>query len=181
MTQYICILRGINVSGQKKIKMADLKALFQGLGFSNVASYIQSGNVIFNSDIDDTKALQLEIEQAIQAQYTFDVPAIIRTSTQFKVMLKGLPFDNIDISKDGAQVLMTILAEQPTQQRIADIQQYVKSPERLVILDNTVYIHCPNGYGNSKLSNVFVEKKLGVAATTRNLKTINKLCEIASE
>jgi uncharacterized protein (DUF1697 family) len=180
MTQYISILRGINVSGQKKIKMADLKGLYQDAGFGDVETYIQSGNVVFTSDEIDVNGIQCAIEQAIKTQYGFDVPVIVRTSQQFHKMFKALPFDHIDIANDGSQVLLTILGEVPDSQLVQSIQQFVKAPEKLVVLGDTVYLHCPNGYGKSKLSNVFIERKLAVCATTRNLKTVDKLCQIAS-
>ncbi|NQZ12680.1 MAG: DUF1697 domain-containing protein [Algicola sp.] len=177
--KFISILRGINVSGQKKIKMADLKALYEGLGFSNVSTYIQSGNVLFECEQNDKSPLKTQIEQAITKAYSFDVPVDVRTVDEFKAVLANLPFDGIELEKDGTQVMVTFLAGEPHQDKIDAIATYVKAPEKLVVDGSVVYLHCPNGYGKSKLTNVFIEKKLAVCATTRNLKSVTKLCELA--
>ncbi len=182
--KFISILRGINVSGQKKIKMADLKALYESLGFCNVSTYIQSGNVLFeyNSECEqsDKAILKNQIEQAITKVYSFDVPVDVRTVDEFNAVLNNLPFDGIEVEKDGTQVLVTFLAGEPHQDKIDNIATYVKAPEKLVVDGSVVYLHCPNGYGKSKLSNVFIENKLLVSATTRNLKSVIKLCELAA-
>jgi uncharacterized protein (DUF1697 family) len=179
MHQYISILRGINVSGQKKIKMADLKALYQTLGFTDVTTYIQSGNVIFSSVIADKAQIKSILEQAIEKHYEFQVPIEIRTAAEFSQVLSALPFQDIEPERDGTQVMFTFLSAVPDESYVTAIQTYVVEPEKLVVDGQTVYLHCPNGYGKSKLSNVFIEKKLKVVATTRNLKSVIKLCELA--
>ena len=180
MNKYISILRGINVSGQKKIKMADLTALYQNLGLSDVVSYIQSGNLIFNSSVDNITELKSSLEQAISQQYGFDVPVEIRTQNQFCQVLSQLPFQDIVLEQDGSKVLVTFLSAKPCEVNISELLKHVSAPERLVVSDQIVYLHCPNGYGRSKLSNVFIEKKLKLIATTRNLKTVSKLVELSS-
>jgi len=178
--KYISILRGINVSGQKKIKMADLKVLYESLKLSNVITYIQSGNVIFDSAIKNKNTLKSIIEEAIKKQYHFHVPIILRTKTEFDQIIKNLPFKSIDVEKDGTIVLVTFLSSKPTKANLSDIQQYVKSPESLVIHNTEAYLYCPNGYGKSKLSNTFLEKKLDVEATTRNWKSIHKIIDLCA-
>ncbi|MFV1977275.1 MAG: DUF1697 domain-containing protein [Candidatus Scalindua sp.] len=178
--RYISILRGINVSGQKKIKMADLKSLYESSGFENVETYIQSGNVIFESSDKNTANLKKTIEDAIQKKYKFYVPVEIRTKLEFKNIIKNSPFGSIDLEKDGTKVLVTFLATKPAKNRITDVLKYVILPERLVIKGKEIYLYCPNGYGKSKLSNTFLEKKLGVKATTRNWKSVQKLYELSA-
>lgn len=180
MNNYISILRGINVSGQKKIKMADLTSLYQSLGLSDVISYIHSGNLIFNSQVDNKAELKANIEQAISQQYGFDVPVVIHRQSEFSQVLKQLPFQDIVLEQDGAKVLVTLLSEKPSDTNINELLKHVIPPERLVVSGQTVYLHCPNGYGRSKLSNVFIEKKLKLIATTRNLKTVSKLVDLSS-
>lgn len=171
----IAILRGINVSGHKKIKMADLKQMFEGMGYSDVATYIQSGNVIFNSEDNDSLALKQRIEEEIQKTYGFDVPVIIRTHNDLSDIINNTPCGSINVEADGTRYLLTMLAEVPDSDKVETLMSYVKEPEQLVVNGNNVYLYCPNGYGNSKLSNVFIENKLKVQATTRNWKTIHKL------
>lgn len=177
--KYISMLRGINVSGQKKIKMDDLKTLYQDLGLKNVETYIQSGNVVFDSTSKNKEKLKQNIENGIVTKYKFHASVEIRTNKDMDNIIKANPFGPIDIEKDSKSVYVTFLSERPPKERMAEIHRYVKKPEKLVVKDSTVYIYCPTGYGKSKLSNNFVEQKLKVKATTRNWKTVNKLFEMS--
>lgn len=179
MNKYISILRGINVSGQKKITMADLKALYEQIGCHNVITYIQSGNVIFTSDLDDVSALIQQIEQAIFTQFSFDVPVQVFTVQTFNDALKQLPFNEVSAEQDGAQVMFTFLSGPCEPDTFAEVEKLADASERIHLINNVIYIHCPNGYGKTKLSNNMIEKKLNVSATSRNLKTVVKLCELA--
>lgn len=179
MNKYISILRGINVSGQKKIKMAELTALYESLGFQNVVTYIQSGNVIFDSTVQNEEELRDMIERAINERFKFDVPIVIRTNQAIKSIIDHSPFGPIDLAKDGTKVLLTFLSAEPAKEKISEIQTYVAEPERLIIKGKEAYLHCPNGYGKTKLTNTFLEKKLEVDATTRNWKTVHKLFELS--
>ncbi|HPI96996.1 MAG TPA: DUF1697 domain-containing protein [Gammaproteobacteria bacterium] len=171
----VAILRGINVSGHKKIKMEDLKKMFEDSGCTDVTTYIQSGNVIFNSEIDNNSELKQILEKAIKDTFGFDVPVIIRSHEDLQNILNNTPCGSINLEADGAKYLLTMLAEAPDTDKVETLMSYVKEPEQLVVKEENIYLYCPNGYGETKLSNVFIEKKLGVQATTRNWKTITKL------
>ncbi len=177
--KYISILRGINVSGQKKIKMADLKALYEELGFASVITYIQSGNVIFESN-DDKDHLKLRIEKAIEEKYGFYVPVDIRTNQEIEQIINYCPYEEAGIEENGTKILVTFLLSTPSSAKVDEIKKYVVPPERLTVHGSEVYLYCPNGYGRSKLSNVFLENKLGVRATTRNWKSVQKLYELST-
>lgn len=179
--KYISILRGINVSGQKKIQMSVLKSLYGLLGFQNVVTYIQSGNVIFDATVKNKTDLKAMIEKAIEEKYKFHVPVEIRTNREFANIVKSCPYDSIYLAEDGTKVLVTFLSSNPTRAKVADVMKYVFAPEKLVIRGKEVYLYCPNGYGKSKLSNTFLENKLGIEATTRNWKSIHKLYELSIE
>jgi uncharacterized protein (DUF1697 family) len=179
LKKYISLLRGINVSGQKKIKMVDLKTLYETLGFTDVLTYIQSGNVIFNSEIKDKFELITKLEEAVQTRYCFHVPVQICTLNDLNDVLSKLPFKNLNADEDGAKVYISFLSEKPATEKVPALQTHVVEPEKLVVNDQIVYLYCPNGYGRTKLSNTFIEKKLGVAATTRNLRTVAKLSTLA--
>ncbi len=168
---YISLLRGINVAGVKKIKMADLKALYLSLGFKDVVTYIQSGNVIFKSD----NCSPIMIKEAIKTRYGFEVPVQIREANTFKTLIDNCPFKELDLVEEGTRVMVTFLEEKPTKENINTLLSYVKESERVVVSGQEVYLHCPNGYGKTKLNNTFLEKKLGVGATTRNWKSVCKL------
>lgn len=177
--KYISILRGINVSGQKKILMADLKDLFTGLGFTNVLTYIQSGNVIFETNVKNKTELNVIIEKAIKEKYNFNVPLIIRTNKEINSIIKAFPFESVDLSKDESKVAVAFLDSIPAQENVTALLTYVKEPERLGVIGKNVYLYCPNGFGRTKLSNNFIEKKLNIIATSRNWKSVNKLFELS--
>ena len=176
----ISILRGINVSGQKQIKMADLVNLFESLGFNEVTTYIQSGNVIFSGDDSDLESLKIQIEEAIERTFHFHVPVILRTHDDLSRIIHACPFGEIDANRDGTKYLVTFLSSEPSEDKIIEIGEFVIAPERLEVINREVFLYCPNGYGKSKLSNTFLEKKLGVFTTTRNWKTVLKLRELSS-
>ena len=173
--KYISILRGINVSGQKKIKMSELKSLYELLGFQNVVTYIQSGNVIFDTAVKKKTDLKAMIEKAIEEKYKFHVPVEIRTNREIANIIKNCPFGSVDLVENGTKILVTFLASNPSEAMIADVLKYVVAPEELVVRRKEVYLYCPNGYGKSKLSNTFLEHKLGIETTTRNWKSVHKL------
>ena len=177
--KYVSILRGINVSGQKKMAMNDLRSLYELLGFQNVVTYIQSGNVIFEATVKNKTNLKVKIEEAIKKKYKFHVPVEIRTNRELENIIKNIPFGSVDLLEDGTRIFITFLSSKPLAVKVAEIKKYVVAPEKLVVRGIEVYLYCPNGYGKSKLSNTFLEHKLGVAATTRNWKSVIKLYELS--
>ncbi len=179
MEIYIAILRGINVSGQKKIKMADLKAHLEELNFKNVQTYIQSGNVIFEHEAASPESLENEIEKKIFEKYGFRVPIIIKTPPELEYVLNNNPFLN-DPDKASDRLYVTFLADAPSTINIGKLENTDHSPEEYVLDGRNIYFFSPGGYGRAKMNNNFFENKLKVNATTRNWRTINKLVEIAN-
>lgn len=174
MAQFLSILRGINV-GNKQIKMADLKKLYEELGFENVKTFIQSGNVVFESKT--SAKLAQKIEQKIADAYMFDVPVIIITEKELLKIIDNNPFlKQKNIEQDKLHV--TYLAEEPSKENIQKTEEYNYEPDRFYISGKAVYVYCPNGYGNTKINNTFFENKLKVSATTRNWKTTNALINL---
>jgi uncharacterized protein (DUF1697 family) len=176
--QYISILRGINVSGQKKILMTDLKVLYEALGFTDVVTYIQSGNVIFKGKKETDSKIAEKIETAMQKKYKFEVPVIIRSFEEIEKVLSSNPFLKKK-STDVERLHVTFLEESPSKENLEAVRKYDFSPDEFIVDGKEVYLHAPGGYGNTKLSNTFFENKLKVKATTRNWKTVNKLAELA--
>lgn len=178
MPTYISILRGINVSGKKKILMADLKALYEGLGFTNVRTYIQSGNVIFESNNKEhSRSMLQRIKNAITEKYGFDVPIMVRNAADFAEVIETNPFlqkENVDTKS----LYVTFLAEVPSAEHLEQLAAVNYPPDQFEIIGRNIFIHCEK-YGRTKLTNTFFERKLKVTATTRNWKTINKLYEMA--
>ena len=154
--------------------MAGLKALYEELGFTHVVTYIQSGNVIFQTKKKSDTALAAQLETAIKAQYGFDVPVVIRTVPEMKAVIANNPFlDEKDT--DIERTYVTFLAEVPSEAALAKAATYNYTPDRFIIKGKEVYLHIPVSYGETKLSNTFLEKVLNVPATTRNWRTVNKL------
>jgi uncharacterized protein (DUF1697 family) len=178
MTTYISMVRGINV-GSKRIKMADLRDIYTFLGFKPVKTYIQSGNVIFKSNIDDPDELGQRIAQKIFETYNYHVEIVIRTMEELKTVVQSCPFGN----KEVEYLHVTFLSAIPGEDRVRSIDMEningIKSTEEFKLLSKEIYLYLPEGYGRTKLNNNFFEKKLGLNATTRNWKTVNKLLEIA--
>jgi len=179
METFISILRGINVSGHKKILMSDLKALYESLNFKDVTTYIQSGNVVFKTNKKTSdQTLAKELENAIYEKYNFIVPVIIRKIAEMKNVLLINPFLQ-DKTIDTEKLHVTFLATTLGQEKLENIKNIDYAPDKFIVIDKEVFLYCPNGYGNTKLSNAFFEKKLNTTATTRNWKTVNKLIELA--
>lgn len=177
MTVYISLLRGINVSGHKKVKMADLRALYEGLGLEKVKSYVQSGNVVFQSDTDAT-TLVTQIQDSIAATFGFTTDVLVYSLEDWRAIIDASPYRD-DADKDPKRLLVTLLAEPPDLQRVQGLGEVRSGRDEYHIRDKAIYLYCPDGYGHSKLSNTFWESKLKVRATTRNWNSMNKLLELA--
>ena len=177
MSKKIAILRGINVGGKRKILMKDLKILCEHLGLKEVQTYIQSGNVIFSSTIQNAE-IEVMLEKAILEKFGFDVPVICRSSEELQVSIRKNPFYEEDI--DIKQLHLTFLKEKPTNESLEKMSSFNFEPDQFIIEDKEVFISCAGKYHQSKLTNHFFEKKLNVGATTRNWKTVLKLQELSS-
>ncbi|GHA26488.1 hypothetical protein GCM10007103_04820 [Salinimicrobium marinum] len=179
MKKYIAILRGINVGGKRKILIKDLKLLFERMGFSEVTTYIQSGNVIFCSNKEqENSILEEELQEAIFETYGFEVPVIIRTPEELNKAISQNPFyqkENIDIKR----LHLTFLRVTPATEALVKTARDDHSPDEFLVTGNHVFIYCAGKYHQSKLSNKFFESKLKIAATTRNWKTVLKLQELS--
>lgn len=156
--------------------MSDLKSLCEDLGFKNVQTYIQSGNLIFDSD-DPILRLQKMLEDAVRYKFGFDVSVIVRSSENLRISIDKNPFftSNANIDK----LHFTFLQSIPRKENIEITRTYNFEPDKFEIIDDNVFVYCDKNYHESKVTNNFFEKKLGVIATTRNWKTILKLVELS--
>ena len=179
MKTYITLLRGINVSGQKKIKMDELQILFEKLDLSEVETYIQSGNVVFQSDGSDQHKLIGLIKDEILETFGFDVEVIVLNAQEIRDVLDNNPFLK-DPSKDIEKFYVSFLNGDPLSEQIEKLKTYNYSPEEYYLSKTTIYFYAANGYGRAKMNNNFFESKLKVFATTRNWKTVNKLVDMST-
>lgn len=175
MNRYISLLRGINVSGQKKIKMDVLKVLYESLDLKEVRTFIQSGNVIFLSSESGSAKLAARVEKKIKQAFNFEVVVFIRTEQEFEKLIAKNPLAKLDENK----LHVTFLSDFPPNIPTEEIEKVKGKSERFSISGREIYLFCSDGYGRTKLSNNFFERKLKMPATTRNWKTVKALCEMA--
>jgi uncharacterized protein (DUF1697 family) len=174
---YVALLRGINLGARNKIAMQDLRTLFESLGADEVSTYVQSGNVVFKSSAG-ARGLVEQIEAAIRRDLGLEVTALVRTGAQMAKVASQNPF--VRAKRRAPTALhVTFLAEKPDAASVRTLDTSRAGNDELRVVGQEVYLHTPNGYGRSKLSNAFFEKQLGVAATTRNWKTVTALAELA--
>ena len=178
MKTYVALLRGINVGGQKKIKMINLKLSLEELSFSDVITYIQSGNIVFNANEKSISKLEQKIHEKILKDFGFEVPVLIKTPKELKNALNNNPFDK-DVKYDPKLFYLVFLKEKPNTENIAKLKTYNYSPEEYVLDDKIIYYYAANGAGNAKMNNNFFENKLKVQATSRNWRTTHKLVELS--
>ena len=173
---YIAILRGINVSGQKIVNMAELRQLLSNVGLQNLETYIQSGNLVFKAD-QKADELAATIRERILNHFGFEVPTLVLPANEMDIVIQENPFQDKDLSK----VHVTFLSSQPNDQLIESLRPSPNPNESYLVKGKVIYVHCPDGYGRTKINNMFFEKKLKTTATTRNWKTCLKLWEMAQE
>ena len=171
MNTFVSLLRGINVSGKNIIKMSELKSLLISLGFENVETYIQSGNIIFTSSLIDELEIAKIIEKSIKNKFNLDVPTLTINQNNFQQIIENNPFSD----KNPVHLYFTFLFDKPDNVSFDKLKRAIKDKEDFVINSNIIYLYLPYGAGRTKLSNNFFENKLGLRATSRNFRTVDKL------
>ena len=174
MTAFVSLFRGINVGGNCKVRMDELKALHESLELKDVISYIQSGNVVFTSDDADLAQLPKQLEDGFEKKFGFHVEVILRTSAELRDIVDKNPFQSQQ-SKESKWVVVMFLAARPDDIAQEDLLKTYVGPEELFIIGKEVYIYYTHGIGRSKLSHSFIEKKLKTLGTARNWNTILQL------
>jgi len=171
------MLRGINVGGRAPVAMADLRRVFVDLGYDDVGTYIQSGNVLFRTTAP-AAGLPGAIGRRLDDELGRPVDIVVRTAAQLATVLARNPF--AEGSRDAARLHVTFLAGTPSRSQLAALDPDGYQPDEFRAVGREVYVHCPGGYGRTKLNNGFFERALGVAATTRSLRTVTELVRLSS-
>jgi uncharacterized protein (DUF1697 family) len=174
---YIALLRGINVSGQKKILMADLRKLLSNHGLENVRTYIQSGNVLFKTEKTSKEQLEKQIHNAIKSHYEFDVSVIVKKPEEIKTILDNCPFNEEKRQKS----YFTMLHSLPEKKLAEEVSQKQYPEEEYQIINDCIYFYCATGVGKAKFNTNFFERKLNTTSTTRNYNTMMKLLSLSAE
>lgn len=176
MPVFISLLRGVNVSGQKKIIMRELKQMYESLGFKDVITYIQSGNVIFKTAVKTAEILNRNVADKIKETFGFEVFVRHILLCELQQIIKENPFHK----NTPEQLYVGFLERNPDKENEEKLQAAFKGADEWTIKNQVIYLHYKEQYSNSKLNNNFIENKLKLKATTRNWKTILKLEELAA-
>jgi uncharacterized protein (DUF1697 family) len=173
------MLRGINLGGHNRVAMPALRSMFEDMGFAEVSTYVQSGNVVFTPGAKkDASKLAADIERRIKKEFGLDVTVVVRTGAQLQKVLSANPF--LAEGKDAGSLHVTFLNDTPSGAQVKELTSKDWTPDEVRVKKTEVYLYCPKGYGRTKLQNAFVEKRLGTRATTRNWKTVTNLAELAN-
>lgn len=180
MPTRIALLRSINVLGKNMIKMPELALAFEKAGFKQVRTYIQSGNIIFETEEESGDVLSEKIRDLIAKQFGLTIQAVVIAPRELSDIVSQNPFakkPGIDLSKQH----VTFLDREADPMKAEKLLSYNYPPDEIIIGSRVVYVHCPEGYGRTKYHNNFIEKKLSANATSRNWNTCQKLLEISRE
>lgn len=171
--RYVALIRGINVGGNQKLSMMDLRGLMSALGYTDVTTYIQSGNVVFTSARDHPAEREREIELQITRDTGLEVSVMIRTQVELAAVIEGNPFQ--EATSRPTELHVSFLSAPPDERQLAEVDPGQFEPDEYRLGDRVLYLRCPNGVGRSKLAAYPWERRLGVRATSRNWNTVTTL------
>lgn len=174
---YIVLLRGINVGGHRKIPMATLRSLCARIGYKDVRTYIQSGNILLTTN-SDAEEVERKVEQAVEEQFGFSVPAIARETRAWQGYLKSNPFSKASLS-EPSRVMLVLAKATPKSDALKNLRSRAANNERLAQTGDALWIHCPEGAATSKISATLLDRFVGATVTVRNWRTVQKLGQIA--
>lgn len=177
MTTRVALLRGINLAGHKRVPMAKLRELAADLGLIRPETYVQSGNLVFESDLDETETVR-RLETALRAEFGFEVPVVSRSADEIGKIASSHPFS--DLRLDDRLLQVAFLDGPPDRPAEELIEAEAHAPDRFQGAGREVYLAYPNGSARSKLDHALLERNLGVSVTLRNWRTVSKLATMAA-
>jgi uncharacterized protein (DUF1697 family) len=172
----IALLRGINVGGNRKLPMAELRSICTDLGWTDVQSYIQSGNLIFRSSAEPAR-LETDLEKAIEHRFGFSVAVLVRAGEELPGYVAGNPFPD-ESERQPNRVMLALSKRPPNAGAVDELERRATAGERVVQVGDAIWIHYPGGSGPSKLSPGLLDRVTGSPVTTRNWRTVLKLQEM---
>lgn len=173
---HIALMRGINLAGKNRLPMEGLSALFTDAGCTDVRTYVQSGNVAFQAGPELARRIPRLIETAISDQFGLRVPVVTRTATELRKVAQANPY--LAGEKDTSTLHVAFLAAKPTAAQIKGLDPDRSPPDEFTVRGREVYLRLPNGVGRTKLSNAYLDSRLGTTSTLRNWRTVLKLIEM---
>jgi uncharacterized protein (DUF1697 family) len=174
--RYAALLRGINVGGRQKVPMSDLRELLAGLGLAEVSTYLQSGNAVFSCDQRPHDELAEVIKAGVAARTGISCAVLIRTGAELAGVLDRTP---LAAPHTPSRYFVAYLSGEPDQARAEAVLTQSFEPDQIWISGREAYLWCPS-MPDSKLTNAFIERQLGVTATARNWNTAQKLAELTA-
>lgn len=177
MTMRIALLRGVNVGGNKKVAMADLKAMIGALGFTEVKTLLQSGNVVFRAGDESDAALETLLEAETEKRLGLATRYLVRGPAEWRAIIAANPFPD-EAVREPSRLLVNVLREPPSKAALDAIQAAATPGEKVGVVGRVVYIYFGDGIADSKAALVFGRKTLGMIATGRNWNTVRKLAEL---
>ena len=178
MTIHIGLLRAVNLAGHNKIGMADLRELLASLGMQDVRSLLQSGNVVFRSDVHTATQLERVLEHATAKRLGLETSFFVRTARDWKAIIAANPFPE-EAERDPGHLLVIFLKEAPDPETVSALQSAIKGREVVRAKGRHAYVVYPDGIGRSRLTSALIEKKLATRGTGRNWNTVLKLDALA--
>jgi uncharacterized protein (DUF1697 family) len=175
--KYVALLRGINVGGKRVIRMADLRAMFEASGGTNVVTYIQSGNVVFDHAARSSSTLSKQLGTALSKAAGFDVELVVRTAKEFDAAIADSPFPAA--APESMHVMF--LPGRVAAESLGSLEPKTFAPDRFVLTDRDVYLCLPNGLGNSKLAATLFRHKALAGGTYRNWRTVLALAALTTK
>ncbi|MEE6259402.1 DUF1697 domain-containing protein [Plantactinospora sonchi] len=175
MTRYVALLRGINVGAGTQLAMAELERVVTGLGVADVRTYLRSGNVVFAAD-EDPERLAGRIRRALGDELSRDVPVLVRSGAELATLVDGNPY--LGVQSDEVKLLVGFLAEPPDPARIAALAVPEGETAEFTFAGRDIYLHYPDGFGRTRFSNAFLERRLAVPVTIRNWRTVRALADL---
>lgn len=180
MPLYVALVRGINVGGQKSVRMEALRASFENAGLRDVRSYIQSGNVVFSAPQSEASGLGSLIERVVLRDFGYSVTVVVRTAAELREALRSNPFLR-EKGVEFSQLYLAFLSRSPSAKVRGAFSKLSFAPDRFCCMRREVYLHYPRGAGQTNLGHDTLERKLGVKATMRNWNTVTKLDAMCQE
>ena len=178
MPIHIALLRAVNVGGRNLVGMSDLRALIESLGFTEVKSLLQSGNLVFRSGRRSVAGLERLLESEIKARFEFPIDCLVRTADQWQAIISANPF-RAEAESDPNRLVVMFLKKVPEASDMQALAATVRGPEVVRDDGRHLYMFYPDGIGRSKLTGTLIEQKLRTRGTARNWNTVLKLAALS--
>ena len=179
MPTYVALLRGINIGAKKRIRMEVLRRLIEGLGHTEVKTYVNSGNVVFSSDSGDDMSIAAEIEEALKTHHDLDVPIVVRSGKEMARIVANNPFP--EHASEHKTLHVSFLSETPPAGLVRALADVEKGEDEYRVVGKDIYLHYPNGLAKAVFMINGFDKALKVTSTSRNWRTVVTLSEMANQ